>query len=358
MQRIIEKGWRHIALWGGIIVFMLVAPGIYDEFLAAEGMPLPESGNPAPVNDSRVHTDIYHLVAQNELGLYRLQGWAFLDNEKRAPAHDYTRQVVLYHPTGMFAFDTETVLSFDVDLNFKSLGMDLTRAGFSTLIYEDGLAPGMYSAGIFLTPRSGGESAYSFLGVCLLRTPNRLVLKDETDPGCYPLESGFGKPVAADAALPGPTTERKLWVETLTPAYSGKFYRIQGWAFLTVDKTIPAGGYDRQLVLVGSRGNYVFAADIAVRPDVDEYFRSEGMDLSISGFSAFIDPFSLPGGVYGIGLMFFEKGTGAAYYVDAGRCLQLAGSEMALAPNGSAVCRRPYLTGESLPAAGEEGKSA
>jgi peptidoglycan/LPS O-acetylase OafA/YrhL len=345
LEKIFQGGWRHLALWGGIIVYMLVAPGMYDEFLAAEGMPLPGSRSAAPSNDPRIMSHVYNLVAQNDPGLFRLQGWAFLDNEEKYPAGRYERQVVLSHPNGMSAFTTETTRSFDVDLFYKALGMDLTRAGFAALINKDGLDPGMYSAGIFLTDTSAGESAYSFLKACLVKTPNQLILKDLTDPDCYPMGAGFGKPVGADVALPGETAQWKMWVEKMDPAYAGKFYQIEGWAFLTVDKSVPAGGYDRRMVLRGPQGNLVFASDVVIRQDVDEYFKSEGMKLLMSGFTVLIDPHILAEGVYGIGWIFTDKHTGAAYYVDAQRCLLRTESALALAPNGSQVCRQPYLAG-------------
>ncbi len=358
MLRIIEHGWRHLALWGVVVVYMLVAPGVYDEFAAGEGKPLPGIRSDTPSNDPRVTSHVFNLVALNDPGVFRLQGYAFLDSENKAPAGMYDRQVVLANRNGMVAFETETTRTFDVDVFFKALGMDLTRAGFTAVIYKDGLAPGMYSAGVFLTPKAGGESSYAFLKACLLRTPNQLVLKDLTDSDCYPMGSDLGRPIAADVSLPGETAQVKMWVEKMDPAYAGKFYQVEGWSFLTVDKTVAASGYDRQMVLTGPQGNLVFASEVVIRQDVDEYFKSEGMDLMMSGFTVLIDPRGLPEGVYGMGWIFTEKRSHTAYYVDARRCLLRTADALALAPNGSKLCRQPYLAGTFLLAESGEGTAA
>ena len=340
-------------------LFMLVAPGLYDRFLVAEGKPESVVRGSPPSHDHRILSYAYTLTALDDRGMFRFQGWAFRNDEAKNPAGDYERRIVLAGQQGIYIFAAESTRSFDVDVNYKALGMDLTRAGFEALIYKGGLPPGLYSAGIQLTHKPDGETSYAFLKACILSTPNNLILQDMTDPECDPPGIDIGAPTGVNVLLPDETALWKMWLEKWETIRAGKYYQVEGWAFLTVDPTMSVEEYDRQLVLVGPQGNFVFAAEPVIRKDVEDYFESYGMDLRMSGFRALIDGSDLPNGVYGIGLLFTGRRHPAAYYVNTRRCLSRTEDAWILETNTSPACNQPYLAGStSLSLKGEGGGAA
>jgi hypothetical protein len=343
MAQMMRKIWRHLVVWGVVLAYLLAAPGLYDRFIAAEGKPVSVTRDDPPAADPWIQSDVYYLVALNDQGLFQLRGWAFRTDAESLNSRQDQKQVVLVKSQEMLFFETESERSFDIDVMFADLGIDLTRAGFSARIYKDALTLGMYRVGIFLTGTEDGDTSFAFLKACVLKTPNRLLLKTYADVDCRSMEADLGKPVGTDVPLPDETMEAKMWLEQMKSNVSEELYQLEGWAFLTVDRTRAVGAYRRQLVLIGPHGNLLYDGESVQRPDVDAYFESEGMNLLLSGFRATIDSREIDPGVYGIGLIFTDVLTRESYYADARRCMIRTDRALTLAENGSPECNQPYL---------------
>jgi hypothetical protein len=147
-----------------------------------------------------------------------------------------------------------------------------------------------------------------------------------------------GKPMSI-TDLPLLTDQVKYNVEFLDPYDSDGTYLLKGWAFLTVDKKIPAGEYERQVVLYKAKDYKVYSAEVTSRSDVQTYFKDLGMDLTFSGFSAQIARDTIEEGSCGIGLIFKHVPTGATYYVDTHRCITRTPNKLVLEPWNSTICQ-------------------
>ena len=101
------------------------------------------------------------------------------------------------------------------------------------------------------------------------------------------------EPAAVDAQLPPWTPMAQAGVDAfeLNDAQEG-IYQIVGWGFTTVDASVPAGDYTRQVVLTSRSHNYVFDAKTGKRKDVRDYFKSTGVDVQMSGFLAYMNQHS------------------------------------------------------------------
>jgi hypothetical protein len=149
-----------------------------------------------------------------------------------------------------------------------------------------------------------------------------------------------GKPVQVNSNLPIKVTESESWVDRLDVYNENDgIYQLFGWAFLTVDKNIPAGAYQRQVVLLTEKGNSVFAAASAWRTDVQLAYKNLGMDVNLSGISALINSNTLKSGIYRIGYIYKNTKSGNTYYIDTGRCLQRTVNEFSLEDPGSSICQ-------------------
>jgi hypothetical protein len=131
-----------------------------------------------------------------------------------------------------------------------------------------------------------------------------------------------GKPIQVNVELPATISESRSGVDVLVKYNEkGRVYQLWGWAFPTLDKNIPVGDYERQVVLVTPTGNYVFAAETVERTDVQEYFNDLGMDLTHSGFSALITKDVIELGEYRLGIIFRNPQDNTVYYVDTKKIL-------------------------------------
>jgi hypothetical protein len=143
--------------------------------------------------------------------------------------------------------------------------------------------------------------------------------------------------------LPPKLEESQAGVDALTlyDEPSG-VHQLVGWAFSTADKGIPAGAYERRVALISSTRNYVFSAATIARPDVQDFFPSLGMDLGMSGFTAFIDAKALEPGVYAIGVILKSGDGGQEYLIDKGWCLRARPGKLKLMDLGSPPCQSIY----------------
>jgi len=149
-----------------------------------------------------------------------------------------------------------------------------------------------------------------------------------------------GKPVQVNANLPAKVNESQSFVDRLdVNNEEGGIYQLFGWAFLTVDKKIPASAYQRQVVLLTEKGNSVFAAAAFRRTDVQIAYKNLGMDVNLSGISALINSNTLKPGIYRIGYIYKNIKSGNTYYIDTGRCLQRTANKFSLEDFGSSICQ-------------------
>jgi hypothetical protein len=340
MRKILRTIWLHLVIWGLMALYLFVAPGIYDHLFVIEGNPI-QANVKLPATFSGSKSSVDALVIYNELdGVYQVMGWAFPTTDKSILLGDYERQVVLATPTRNYIFALETVERTDVQVHFNDLGTDLTDSGFSAFIASHALAPGAYSLGLIFKNILIGTTYYIDTGRCVARTPNDFVLKN---PGvaCQSSAAGdTGQPVQVNVKLPIEILQAQSGVDSLVKSsvHVG-VYQLLGWAFPTVDKSIPASDYERQVVLVTPKGNYIFAADAVERTDVQKDFSDLGMDVNVSGFSAFINGNALKAGLYGIGLIFKNTASGTTYYIDTARCVTRTSNNLVLETPGNSACQ-------------------
>ncbi len=343
MSKILRKAWPFLVIWGLMGLYLFAAPSVHDRFFIREGKPVQVNVKlSASVDESKSGLDALDVYSQQD-GVYQILGWAFLTIDKNLPASDYERQVILVAPTRNYIFAAKALRRIDVQKYFSDLGMDVNMSGFSAFINRNALKRGTYGIGLIFKNTASGTTYYINTGRCVTRTPNNLVLEDPGNSACQLLMArDIGKPVQVNVKLPVEVVQAKSGVDALVKYNEeGGVYQLWGWAFPTVDKSIPASDYERQAVLVASNRNYLFAADAVERTDVQEYFSDLGMDVNMSGFSAFINRDALKRGIYGIGLIFKNNTSGATFYINAGRCLQRTANELILEEPGSSVCQSP-----------------
>ncbi len=178
MKKVLRVTWPHLVIWGMMVLYLIVAPGIYDHFFVVEGKPIEVNVRlPAMVGESRSGVDAL-VIYNKQGGVYQLWGWAFPMVNKSIPAGDYERQIVLATPTRNYVFAAETVERADVQEYFNDLGMDLTNSGFSALISKNAIELGEYRLGIVFRNLQDNTAYYIDTKRSLIRTPNQLKFSD------------------------------------------------------------------------------------------------------------------------------------------------------------------------------------
>jgi hypothetical protein len=342
MSKYLHKRWLHLLIWGAMVLYFILAPEIYDRYFVQEGKPIwVDAKLPTQVYGYQTHMDRVEII-DDQNGIHQLFGWAFLTFSKSIPAEDYERRVVLLSPKGNYIFTAATLQRIDVQLAYNDLDMDLEKSGFSALIDRNAIKSGLYRLGIIFKRKSNDLTYYVDTDYCVSRTPNQLIMKSVNDSECRSLIfQGTGQPVRLNAVMPIETREAMSWVDSLDATGVPGIFKISGWSFLTLDKNIPAGEYERQVVLFAASGNQVYNADSITRKSVQEYYGNLGMDLMTSGFSALIDSNILNSGAYGISMMLRNTANGAEYYVNTHRCLIRTENDLVLELPGSPACLAP-----------------
>jgi hypothetical protein len=348
MAKFLRKAWPHLLVLGIAVIFVLIAPSVYMRYFVTKGKPISLE---LPPETRQVQYNIEKLNAYDEQGTYLLQGWAFLTLDKAIPSGEYEREVVLFSGTGYQIYPAEITTRTDVQDFFSDLGMNLSLSGFQALFAKDTIALGTYNIGLVFKHVSNGTTLLVRTNRCITRTPNHLLLEVTNSSQCNVLiAQRQGMPVQTTGGLPPATSQVKFWVDGLKTYNSDAIYKLFGWVFLTVDPQIPAGDYDRQVVLISETQNLFFLADPAVRPDVQEYFSNLGMDLTQAGFSALIARDALESGTYCIGIILKHTGSSESYFVNTDRCLtRTTDNNLILEERGSGNC----CTSVTVPVAAE-----
>ena len=90
------------------------------------------------------------------------------------------------------------------------------------------------------------------------------------------------------------------------------FFYLLGWSFPTT--TLEKTNYEIYLVLKSDEAEYYYLSESLERPDLGEAFPEVHMDLSNSGFKAFIAKEKLKVGRYAIGIIYKNKPDGTTNY--------------------------------------------
>src|SRR5690349_14787794 len=168
-----------------------------------------------------------------------------------------------------------------------------------------------------------------------------------------------GRPFQVNMELPARANEAQAFLDSFEiHQVQDGIYPTEGWGFLVTDSKLPAGAYERQVVLASSSGNYVFPAKTTKRVDVYEHFADLGIDLNMSGFLAYINRNTLKRGTYNIGLILKNTKTGDLHYVNTSQCVTRTPNDMILEETDNFACQlllqpnlgKPVDTNVKLPA--------
>ncbi len=345
MKKFLNRAWPHILIIAILVLFVVFAPAIYNRlFPSQEGNPTPPL---LPPSTSQAKFAIERLSVTEE-NRYNLEGWAFLTVDKSVPADEYERQIVLVSDQSNIFFTAVAMERLDVQIEFGSLGIDVTRSGFMAALSLDSVQEGMYKVGIYFRDPESGIVYYVQTDKCIERTPNYLELKNEEYPACSTsIASELGQSILTDVQLPMETTLAKSFIEGLVKSDTKTgLYDLQGWGFLLLEEDLSPDSYQRQVVLYTDTGNYVFPVAQIERLDVQEHFASLDMDVTNSGFVARIPAGDISLGNYGIGIIYHNLATDRTYFVSAGRCITRTTDELILEESGSSACN--YLLGNPV----------
>lgn len=131
-----------------------------------------------------------------------------------------------------------------------------------------------------------------------------------------------GKPIKVDEELPAETNQIKYSIGGLDASDEQlSIYNLHGWAFQTYDKNIPLDKFQRDIVLISNKRNYIFPTKSVSRPGVHQTFIDLGMDLNLSGFSAFIFKDAIENDRYCIGIIFRHLSSGSAFFINTAKTL-------------------------------------
>jgi hypothetical protein len=125
-----------------------------------------------------------------------------------------------------------------------------------------------------------------------------------------------GKAVSFAEDLPRRITKRISYaVDRLDPVifHSQNLYELWGWSFIKGETDQSA--YERFIVLQSGSQTYLFSIENKVRPDVQSTYTNLHLDLTNSGFSAYISKDVIKPGIYQIGILFKNRASGQIYYI-------------------------------------------
>jgi len=131
----------------------------------------------------------------------------------------------------------------------------------------------------------------------------------------------IGKPVEVEGAQVMDTDRIRSAVNRVSEArVDGQIvYRVQGWSFIVDD--MDQTHYDIFLVFSNDRNLYFFETTPKKRSDVEVAYPEVEIDLTNSGFDAFIAKEMMANGRYGIGMLYRNKTSGEFTYTRTGRTL-------------------------------------
>ncbi len=174
-----QRNRLRIAVWVGMLLYLVFAHDLYNHFFLRTGKPVLVSAE-LPKRTDQIHAGIDRFEATFYDGQYSyvMIGWAFSVRDPAIPPEAYERQVILISEERNYFFSTENQPRADVQEVYKPLGLDLIRSGFSTMISRETIVPGVYRVGVSFHNPENGSTRYTKLDTYLIRTPNQLILSD------------------------------------------------------------------------------------------------------------------------------------------------------------------------------------
>ena len=170
-----QKLWPHILVWVTLIVYLTLINPIYVSHLQS-----PVRADPLWLDalaETRIHhnIDLLRLVRRDNHEIYRMDGWAFPENDDLVN-DQFQKQIILIDDEGgAFLFDTIDMVRPDVEEHYSYPNRKARASGFTVHISKYALTRVLYQVGIaYTTPSTAPE--YTRTQFYIERTPNTLVL--------------------------------------------------------------------------------------------------------------------------------------------------------------------------------------
>jgi hypothetical protein len=149
----------------------------------------------------------------------------------------------------------------------------------------------------------------------IVRTPNTISLEIIALPKAVDnITITEGSPIEMEPVTLESTDLIRYSVDRLDPiTVNGQdIFYLWGWSFLTTD--MDQTNYDIYLVLKSDEAEYYYLTEPFERSDLQKAFPEVEIDLSNSGFKAFIAKEKIKVGEYDIGIIYKNKSDGTTYY--------------------------------------------
>lgn len=170
-----NRGWVHFLLWGLMILFLFIAPGVKDRLTIKEGKPVAlEPGTLAPTGTVRYAIDKFDQIKSQNQMLYRVIGWSFLESDP--DQSKYIIYLVCKNARNTYYFLTTSGERADVEAAFPDFSGDLSNSGFTTLISKDTMKNGVYEVGFLYQDQMSGIFFYDATDAVLSKTMNNIQL--------------------------------------------------------------------------------------------------------------------------------------------------------------------------------------
>lgn len=156
-------------------IYVICVHGIYTLFFLSEGKPVkPTPHLPVPSERIKSGIDIMEQTIINGNSVFRLEGWAFLQQEPQQA--NYERWIIFQSDSRTYSFPTKITMDQNIQKIFPDTGIDLSNSGFYSDISIDFIKPGIYTIGFLYRQPSNEISYYSLSNKMLMRTPNTVKL--------------------------------------------------------------------------------------------------------------------------------------------------------------------------------------
>lgn len=132
--------------------------------------PLPE-----PQKNITAYMDMFASEAHGGMEVFRLNGWAFLQDEPEQTIYD--RFVVLISDQDTLFFPTTSVERPDVQDAFNSLGFNLQLSGFTTLVSPQALSAESYRFGVVFQHKTKKSLIFSLSDWVITRQSGQYLLE-------------------------------------------------------------------------------------------------------------------------------------------------------------------------------------
>jgi hypothetical protein len=179
-MKLFKKSWMHIFIWAAMVVYFIVAPGMYTRAFTKDGKPH-QIGN-IPRETDRITFVVDGFVPDKKDGqsLYNLFGWAFIaPGEDGISSDRFIREVVLISEGTSYSFPATTNYRRpQLPDRFATMKLDWETLGYNTLVADDLIEPGKYRVGMVFRDKATGEAFYRDKPVYyLVKTPNTIRLE-------------------------------------------------------------------------------------------------------------------------------------------------------------------------------------